>query len=191
MSKKKKEEQSTRLRLAQDLAAVNDPALNELIERAEAGYYDDYDTPLATPQTQLSSDLRGVIQYRNLRADGDDARREMLETLFQAAMDGGYEATDAEVDAWMERKGYSILQEGFRSDEKEGKAHFGAADLPHVSYLTRRLMQSWRLLLDDKNLHYSRMDMMMAVHNFHAWAVVSMLEEERDDGLRRQFFQSQ
>lgn len=44
-------------RLARALEVFDDPKLAPMVERARAGYYDDFKSPLATPIVQLYMDL--------------------------------------------------------------------------------------------------------------------------------------
>jgi hypothetical protein len=69
-------------RLARDLEAAGAPAI--MIVRARAGYYDDYKSPLAFPETQLLT----------------DARAAGLEDIAQGVMDGRWDGTREESDAW-------------------------------------------------------------------------------------------
>lgn len=69
-------------RLAQALEAAGAPT--DMIDRARAGFYDDYKSPLALPITELVKDAR---------ANGLDA-------IAADAMDGRYDATKEESDAW-------------------------------------------------------------------------------------------
>ena len=52
-----KKEMPTTEKLAIALESLNDPALEPLIVRAREGYYDDFKSPLATPQVQLAKDI--------------------------------------------------------------------------------------------------------------------------------------
>ena len=69
-------------RLAQALTQAGAPA--HMIEQAQAGYYDDYESPLAMNITALVGDARAA------GLDGIAAR----------AADGEFDATKAESDAW-------------------------------------------------------------------------------------------
>lgn len=71
-------------RLAQALEAADDPRLAPLIERARAGYYDDFKSNLPNPIMQL---------VYTLNALGHTA-------LAQRAIDGEFDATPAEAQAW-------------------------------------------------------------------------------------------
>lgn len=73
---------STAERLAEAMVEAGCPA--DMITRARAGYYDDYRSPLPFPITQLVDDLRDTGHY-------DLARR---------AMDGDFDGTREEADAW-------------------------------------------------------------------------------------------
>ena len=44
-------------RLARALEELDDPKVNWMIEKARQGYYDDFKSPLATPEIQLVIDL--------------------------------------------------------------------------------------------------------------------------------------
>ena len=71
-------------RLAQALEAANDPRLAPLIERARAGYYDDYKSNLPAPIAQLVIDLHALGHH----------------ALIQRAIDGEFDGTPAEAEAW-------------------------------------------------------------------------------------------
>lgn len=71
-------------RLARALEATGDPALAGMIMRARAGYYDDFKSPLAMPERQLVIDLRQAGQTG----------------LLERAMDGEFDSTAAESQAW-------------------------------------------------------------------------------------------
>jgi hypothetical protein len=73
-------------RLARALKAAGAPAA--MVNRAASGYYDDYRSPLAFPITQLVCDLRALPQTGAIAA------------LAAKAMEGGFDATKAEADAW-------------------------------------------------------------------------------------------
>lgn len=73
--------QSTSERLAQVLHAAG---LRNLAAKARAGYYDDFRSPLATPIVQLVKDLKA--------AGRDD--------IAQRAMNGEFDATQEEAEAW-------------------------------------------------------------------------------------------
>lgn len=75
----------TKERLAQELekqAPVN--GLERLVKRARAGMYDDYESPLATPQMQLVEDLRKVG----------------LTDMVKRVMNGEFDGTREEAAAW-------------------------------------------------------------------------------------------
>ena len=81
-------EQSSKMKLA---AAIRDlpgfavqADLQQMAARAEAGYYSDFGSPLATPCIQLAHDLKAV---------GADA-------LLARHMNGEFDATREESDAW-------------------------------------------------------------------------------------------
>jgi len=69
-------------RLALALIKAGAPPL--MIERARAGQYDDYKSPLAMPLTQLVM----------------DARAAGLEDIAQRTIAGEFDATKEEADAW-------------------------------------------------------------------------------------------
>ena len=71
--------------LANDLRAAGAPS--DMVIRAMGGYYSDYDSPLATPCIQL-------VQ---------DARAAGLHGVANAAMDGKYDATEEESEAFAKR----------------------------------------------------------------------------------------
>lgn len=78
---------STKEKLA--LALVASGAPSEMIEKAKQGYYDDYESELAAPIVQLVADLQAAG----------------LEELRQKAIDGEFDGTPEESEAWFEREG--------------------------------------------------------------------------------------
>jgi hypothetical protein len=85
----------TTAKLARALQAI--PGVpRDMITRAVDGYYHDYLSPLATPEIQLVADLR---ELASLPATPRDSRP-LLRALAQAVIDGEYDATKEESDAW-------------------------------------------------------------------------------------------
>lgn len=78
-------ERSTKQRLADDLVAAGAPA--DMVLRAQGGFYDDYESRIATPILSL------VI----------DAHRSGLTQIALDAADGKYDATPEEAAAWVAR----------------------------------------------------------------------------------------
>lgn len=74
----------TKDKLAQ---ALRDAGLDEIAARAAAGHYDDYLSPLDTPELALMAELRA--------SGTPDAM-----ALRQRVMDGDFDATSEEADAW-------------------------------------------------------------------------------------------
>jgi hypothetical protein len=70
-------------RLALALVKVGAPPL--MIERAREGYYDDYKSPLAMPETQLLIDAREARLGRE---------------FYGRIVDGEFDATKAEAEEW-------------------------------------------------------------------------------------------
>lgn len=84
-------EQSSKMKLAAAIRALPGYALplvenplHVMAARAEAGYYHDYESPLATPCIQLATDLRAVGATE----------------LLKRHMNGEFDATLEESDAW-------------------------------------------------------------------------------------------
>jgi hypothetical protein len=82
-------------RLARALEALNDPNLAGMIEKARAGYYDDFKSPLALPEIQLVQDLIAL------------GRRDFA----QRVVDGEFDATLEESNAWWEAEGKYIIDD--------------------------------------------------------------------------------
>lgn len=94
MSEPESEKHSTVL-LAEALQQV--PGMPPaMIERARAGYYHDYLSPLTMPEVQLVHDLR---QIAVLPTTGPRAKA-MFAELIKRVIDGDFDATRAESDAW-------------------------------------------------------------------------------------------
>ena len=81
---------STKQRLAQEMSKAGCPL--DMVERAERGYYDDFESPLTSPIVQLVTDLVRVHQME----------------LANRARDGEFDGTAEEAEAWMEKEGLSL-----------------------------------------------------------------------------------
>lgn len=68
----------------------------DMIERARAGYYHEYLSPLAMPEVQLVSDLRDLAGRRAT----PPASRRMLLNLAKDVINGKHDASKAESDEW-------------------------------------------------------------------------------------------
>lgn len=90
--------QSTKERLAEALTQASAPAA--MIQRARHGDYDDYESELGTPIVQL---------VRDCQAAG-------LPALAQRAINGEFDGTKEEADAWFAREGRHLL-DGQRNGE--------------------------------------------------------------------------
>jgi len=85
----------TTAKLAQALREV--PGMpRDMITRAVDGYYHDYLSPLIFPEIQLVSDLKALAKQP---ATGPKARA-ALASLAQRVVDGDFDATKEEADAW-------------------------------------------------------------------------------------------
>ena len=85
---------TTSERLTEALEALNDPKLADMIRKARLGYYDDYETWIATPQLVLIGDL-----YQAGHPD-----------MIRRVMAGEFEATKEEGKAWFKREGRQLLE---------------------------------------------------------------------------------
>jgi hypothetical protein len=85
----------TTAKLARALSAI--PGVpRDMIEKAIAGYYHDYLSPLAMPELQLIHDLRELAALPATPCN----TRPLLRALAQAVTDGDYDASPEESDAW-------------------------------------------------------------------------------------------
>ncbi|HLK77198.1 MAG TPA: hypothetical protein VKU77_26550 [Streptosporangiaceae bacterium] len=81
--------------LARALSAI--PGVpDEMIDRAKAGYYHDYMSPLTFPEIQLVADLRDLAK----RPATPRNSRPLLMALAQDVIDGKHDASKEESDAW-------------------------------------------------------------------------------------------
>lgn len=91
------EELTTKERLARAiiecLGGKYDPRVERMIRLARSGYYDEFECEIAMPITQLINDLRAVG----------------FDDMAQRAMEGEFDCTEAEGDAWMQREGWALL----------------------------------------------------------------------------------
>jgi hypothetical protein len=83
---------STKEKLAKALEAASAPA--EMIAKARAGYYDDWDSDLDAPIMTLV----------------EDATKAGLQDIAQRAMSGEFDGTEEEMNAWFEREGKDLLK---------------------------------------------------------------------------------
>lgn len=81
--------------LARALEAIPG-APQDMIDRARAGYYHEYLSPLATPEVQLVADLRDLAGRRAM----PPASRRMLLNLAKDVINGKHDASKAESDEW-------------------------------------------------------------------------------------------
>lgn len=85
----------TTAKLAEALSAV--PGVpRDMIQRAVDGYYHDYLSPLTFPEMQLVADLR---ELASLPATPRDSRP-LLRALADRVVDGEFDASKEEADAW-------------------------------------------------------------------------------------------
>jgi hypothetical protein len=104
--------QPTTEKLAQALEATGDANLAQMVQKARAGYYDDFKSELALPIIQLIADLR------------DKGHEE----LAQRAMSGEFDSTPEESAAWVAGEGKDYLpaaiweEFGYESATKQGRA---------------------------------------------------------------------
>lgn len=85
----------TTVKLAKALGAI--PGVpRDMIQRAIDGYYHDYLSPLATPEIQLVADLRALASQPATPRDSRPLLRQMAERV----IDGEFDATREESDAW-------------------------------------------------------------------------------------------
>ena len=71
--------------------ALEEAGLSWMARKAREGYYDDFESPLATPIIQLVLDLR--------------ARGKRYEALAERAMGGEFDGSLEESTVWFEREG--------------------------------------------------------------------------------------
>ena len=85
----------TAMKLAAALRAI--PGVPpEMSERAQDGYYHDYLSPLTFPEIQLVADLRELAKAPATPR----LSRPLLRDLAQAVINGDYDASKEESDAW-------------------------------------------------------------------------------------------
>lgn len=83
---------STKERLAKELEANNAP--DWMIKNAHNGMYDDFESASATPIAQLVT----------------DCRKAGLEVLAQRAINGEFDSTAEEAEAWYQREGKDLIR---------------------------------------------------------------------------------
>lgn len=88
----------TKERLAQAIEkrAGDQPGqfVRQMIQRARAGYYDDFESELAAPMMKLVEDCRAMG----------------FTDLAQRVIDGEFDGTREEGDAWFQREGHNMLK---------------------------------------------------------------------------------
>jgi hypothetical protein len=89
-----------------------------MIEKARAGYFHDYESPLTFPELALVAELRNMAL---LPTTGPQSKRQLLE-LARAVINGEYDATPAESEEWARSpEGQATFQELMRGAKKRGK----------------------------------------------------------------------
>lgn len=78
---------------AQYIGKKFDPRVSQMIRRARRGYYDDYESEIGLPLHALISDLHRVG----------------FNDLAQRVMDGEFDGSKEEGEAWMEKEGWGLL----------------------------------------------------------------------------------
>lgn len=161
--KKRKTPQPTRLRLAQAIESLNDPNLEPLVTRARLGWYSDFSSPLATPKVRLAKELKNA---------GHAA-------LASAVIDGEFDDTKEESDAWYATQGRFLLEKQWRAGETvERRLNTDAVQLILTS-LVRTFQAS---LYDDGDVSY--VDSFEALVRFFAATIEDL--ERRTNGPIRQ-----
>lgn len=95
---------NSKQKLSQALKDVNAP--NYMIERAEKGYYSDFESELAMPMVQLVKDCLS-LGFSNIA---------------ERAKDGEFDSTKEESDEWYEKEGKQLIQEmGIDPDKLKGQ----------------------------------------------------------------------
>ena len=85
----------TTVKLSKALAAI--PGVpKDMIQRAVDGHYHDYLSPLTFPEMQLVADLRELASFPATPT----ASRPLLRDMAQRVIDGEFDATKEESDAW-------------------------------------------------------------------------------------------
>jgi hypothetical protein len=85
----------TTVKLATALSAIPGVPKN-MIQRAIDGYYHDYLSPLTFPEIQLVADLRELASLPATPANS----RPLLRQMAQRVIDGEFDASKEESDAW-------------------------------------------------------------------------------------------
>ena len=85
----------TTIKLAKALGEI--PCVpKDMLQRAINGYYHDYLSPLAMPEMQLVADLRELAALPSTPRDS----RPLLRAMAQWVIDGEFDASKEESDAW-------------------------------------------------------------------------------------------
>jgi hypothetical protein len=82
--------------------------IDDMIKKAEDGYYSDYDSPLPTPCIQLIKDLTEIGAT----------------SLVEMAKDGEFDATEEESNEWYKREGRALALEVTGGNEEMVDALF-------------------------------------------------------------------
>lgn len=75
-------------------ALIEAGAPESMVNKARMGYYDDFESTIATPIQSLVLDLRAAG----------------LNDLAARAMDGGFDSTKEEAEAWYRREGKDLFK---------------------------------------------------------------------------------
>jgi hypothetical protein len=105
----------TTVKLARALRAI--PGVPEdMIKRAEDGYYHDYLSPLVLPDVQLYTDLKEL----SVRPELSGLSRIQVTDLARRVVDGEFDASKAEAEEWMRSpEGQQAFQQVFKRGPAE------------------------------------------------------------------------
>jgi hypothetical protein len=109
--------QHTKDFLAQELRAAG---LNKMADKAATGWYHDFISPLALPETQLLIDLQEQLELR-MAAQVQDLNVDVaaVQKLIDRHMEGEFDASREESDAWAASEdGQAAFQELVQSIRK-------------------------------------------------------------------------
>lgn len=93
--------ETTKLRLAIRLQEVSP----ELAKRAETGEFSDYESPHATPKVKLINELQLIAT-----TSGIPSRCKKARNIITEVMDGKWDETREEAEAWFQREGKDLLK---------------------------------------------------------------------------------
>lgn len=141
--------------------------LEAMIHRARIGFYDDFKSDLATP-------LLYLVEH---------ARQIGLDDIAQRVMDGEFDSTPAESQAWMQREGWQMLTANFAAGKTQTPTVAG--NRATIMALCTHLVNAYEEFVNSGDVPLDFVDGFMGAHNFHKHIILDLEQRLIEGGQAR------